>query len=405
MIITQATNVKSEPGYNRFKYLSELLSSNYEVTLVTSDFNHYTKIHRDSKKDIFYDDRFNTVFIHESGYKKNVGFKRILSHYQFAKNLEKYLRENTNIPDAIILGLPPHDSTKFISKYAKSNNVKILIDVNDLWPEAIENVIHINFLYKLLTNKLRKKAQNSYKMADAIVGVSNEYANHAKLYNDKTSIVHSIYIGTFISEFDKGKLEFFENIEKKENEIWIVYIGTLGVSYDLETAISAYKRIVDEGHQNVKFKILGRGPQENKLIRYARDINVSVDFLGYKNYKYMASFLSKSDIALNVLKKKASQSIINKVGDYFSAGLPVINGTSSKEMNALIVEFNCGLNYASEDEDNLYEKMKILINDAQLRLEMGANSRALALKKFNRESTYTEFVEILEKMLSNGSVK
>lgn len=401
VIITQATNVNSEPGYNRFKYLAEMLSKHYKVTLVTSDFNHYSKEHRDVKNSNLYDERFETIFLHELGYKKNITIKRILSHMLFSHNLKKYLRKTKDI-DLIILGLPPHDSSKFISKYSKKNNVKVVIDVNDLWPEALKNVIHNKFLYNALTFPLRQNAISSYKMADAIVAVSNEYANHAQSFNKKNAPIYPIYIGTFLSEFDKGKTELSSLIEKPSGEIWLTYIGTLGTSYDIKTVIASYKKLQMDGYNNVKLKILGRGPDEPNLKEYAHNINADVDFLGYKDYKYMASFLSKSDIALNALKKRASQSIINKVGDYFSAGLPVLNGASSKEMNGLIVDYDCGLNYIPENVDDLVLKMKILIDDSTLRQKMGKNSRKLAIEKFDRESTYLEFIQIVEDTIKNG---
>lgn len=401
MIITQATNVKSEPGYNRFKYLAEMLSAHYKVTFVTSDFNHYAKEHRDINDAKYYDSRFETKFLHETGYKKNITVKRIYSHIVFSQNLKRYLNKTRDI-DLIILGLPPHDSSKFISKYAKKNDIKIIIDVNDLWPEALKNVIHNKFLYKLLTFPLQKKAIISYRMADAIVGVSHEYVNLAQKFNNKSAPGYPIYIGTFLSEFDKGKIECSSLINKSPEELWLVYIGTLGTSYDIKTAISAYKKLQMDGYSNVKFKILGRGPDERELKDFARNINADVDFLGYKDYKFMASFLAKSDIALNALKKRASQSIINKVGDYFSAGLPVLNGASSNEMNHLVEEYNCGLNYVPEDVNDLVQKMKVLIDDSDLRQKMGNNSRTLAIEKFNRESSYLEFIKIIEDTLKNN---
>ena len=50
-IITMGVKLNNEPGYSRFKYLSDFLSdAGYKVDLITTSFQHWEKAQRDIKK-------------------------------------------------------------------------------------------------------------------------------------------------------------------------------------------------------------------------------------------------------------------------------------------------------------------------------------------------------------------
>ena len=110
----------------------------------------------------------------------------------------------------------------------------------------------------------------------------------------------------------------------------------------------------------------------------------------------MAAYLSKTDITINNIKKNASQSIINKVSDYFASGKPMLNSCRNEEMQWLISNFKTGLNYEAENVDDFIRKFEVLYNDKDLRIEMGRNARKLAEKKFDRKNSYKKIIEIIE---------
>ena len=81
----------------------------------------------------------------------------------------------------------------------------------------------------------------------------------------------------------------------------------------------------------VRVKVLGDGPDREKLEALAVQLNAPVDFLGYTAYELMAAYLRASDITVNSLVKSAAQSIVTKIGDYLASGNPMINTGSSPE--------------------------------------------------------------------------
>src|SRR5690606_20385478 len=104
--------------------------------------------------------------------------------------------------------------------------------IQDLWPEAFKMVFNIPFVSNTIFYPMKKKADYVYSTADNIVAVSQTYAERAIKVNKKCTNAKSVYLGTDLAYFDRlAKENKYKN--KPKDEIWIVYIGTLGHSYDI----------------------------------------------------------------------------------------------------------------------------------------------------------------------------
>lgn len=379
-------------GNNRFNYIAELLSkNNFNIELVTSDFSHNKKMKREK---LFIESlNYKVTFIEEPIYKKNVSLKRFYSHHVMAKNLKKYL-EARKEPNLIYCSVPSLGVAMVAAKYAKKNNVKLVIDVQDLWPEAFRMVFNVPILSNLLFYPMKRQADFIFKSADKIIAVSETYLNRALEVNN---IVHDgkvVFLGTDLCIFDKA---FISNkyLNKPEDEIWIAYAGTLGHSYDLNNVFDALEIVKSKGYNNLKFIIMGDGPLKQKFQEYAKDKQISAVFTGRLPYDKMVGMLGVCDIAVNPISKGAAASIINKHGDYAAAGLPVINTQECLEYRKLVESYGMGFNCNSNDSKDLEEKLLLLIEDHQLRRKMGTNGRKLAVDMFDREKTYLKIISLV----------
>lgn len=376
-------------GNNRFNYLADLLSKHgHNVELVTSDFSHERK----EKRNVVNLNRLNykVTFIKEPKYKKNVSLKRFYSHYVMGKNLKRYLSSRKK-PDIIYSAVPSLDAAKIAANFANKNNIKYIIDVQDLWPEAFKMVFKVPLFDKILFYPMKKIANYIYSTADEIIAVSDTYRDRAMISNKKVKKGYSVYLGTNLEQFDAiPKNNEFNN---KKDKIWLVYVGTLGNSYDIPRVIDALKIVQKKGIKNIEFIVMGDGPLKEKFKRYAKDKGVNVQFTGRLPYSKMVSILKKCDIAVNPIKKGSAGSIINKVCDYAAAGLPVINTQESLEYRQLINEYNAGYNCNNVNE--LADKILILCKDEKLRRKMGNNNRRLAEEKLDRKKTYQQILKLI----------
>lgn len=141
-------------------------------------------------------------------------------------------------------------------------------------------VFHIPIISNIIFYPLKKMADNVYKSADDIIAVSETYVNRAEKVNKKYKDKLSVYLGTNLDNFDKCKKE--NEVEFKDEKIRIVYIGTLGHSYDLKCTIEALNIL---NMQNIKFIVMGDGPLKSEFEDYAREKNVNAEFLGRLEYE------------------------------------------------------------------------------------------------------------------------
>ena len=389
LIIAHYTDYFDNKGNCRFKYIIDMLpQSKVEVEFITSDFSHIKKVKRDTS---ITNPSCKTTFIPEPVYRKNVCIRRFYSHYVMSLNLNSYLRKRKK-PDAIYCSVPSLNVAKVAAKYAKDNHIKFIIDIQDLWPEAFKMMMNVPVLTNLLLYPMKRQADYIYRAADEIVAVSDAYITRALRVNRRSEKQNCIYIGTDLDFFDES-VEF--TITKPIGEIWLAYIGTLGSSYEIELVIDALSLLKDKGIRNIKFIVMGEGPLKERFEDYAQKQEVWAEFTGRLDYKKMAQMLKVCDIAVNPIKGRSAAGIVNKVGDYAAAALPVINTQESAEYRHLIEEYQAGFNCTNGDVHDVAVKLDELVHDKRLRQKMGENNRRLAEERFDRKKTYQKIVEML----------
>ncbi|KNY26377.1 glycosyltransferase family 4 protein [Pseudobacteroides cellulosolvens] len=394
LIIAHFTQIPGEYGNGRFNYIAEKIDkSDACVELVTSSFSHRTKTQRIITKHQINDISYKLTMLYEPGYSKNISIERFYSHYIMGKSLKDYLATRKK-PDVIYCAVPSLDVAKVATKYAKKNNIRLIIDVQDLWPEAFKMVFNIPLISNIILWPIKKKAEYIYRNADDIVAVSQTYVDRAIKVNKKCKKGHAVFLGTELSYFDNLAKEN-KALNKVEGEIRLVYIGTLGHSYNLTNVMDALKLVKEKGISNIKFIVIGDGPLKSKFQNYAKEKNVDVEFCGRLDYGKMVSMLLSCDIAVNPIKNGSAGSIINKVGDYAAAGLPVLNTQESSEYRGLVNKYKIGLN-CKNDPNDLAKKLLVLYSRNQLRKKMGYNNRRLADMKFDRKYTYSIIVELIK---------
>lgn len=398
-IVTLAVALEGEKGYSRFRFLANLLSDYYDVDLITSTFQHWEKKQRNADVISNMKSKYGIQLAYEPGYKKNVDLRRLHSHKIAVKNIIKILQKKEY--DLIYCIIPDNNMAATVGKYAKENSIKYIVDVEDLWPEAMEMVSPLpKTINNLIFSSFRKKAKEAYEYADGFVGTSDEYRDIPK---NKYGVVNkpaiTVYVGCDLNDFDAGVKEYEKEIIKPEEEFWITYAGNLGSSYDIPTLIKASQELY-QTNAKIKVKILGGGPLENDFKAIAQEKKCNVEFVGYTPYKKMAAYLSKSDVLVNSFVKKAPQSIVTKIGDYLAAGKPMINTLSSPEFRKKVVTDGFGINVEAENIESLKNCMIKLENTPCLVKTMGNSARAVAEKEFDRAKSYLCIKELIIKVLS-----
>lgn len=385
-----------EPGPSRFYYIAKMFADNgYNVDLIGSSFQHFKKCPRERNVIKQQNYPFNTTFIAVPPYKKNLDLRRIYSNKVAENKVIEYLE--TQEYDAIYCAIPANNIAAKVGEYCNQKEIPFIVDIEDLWPEAMEMVLKIPIIKDILFYSFKRDAERTYRSADAVIGTSDEYTQRAFKHNSRTIKNKTVYVGCDMDVFDQSAKTYSKQINKPDNEFWVTYAGSLGKSYDIKTLILVAKKLKLEGKSNIKIKILGTGPMKIELELLAKDNDCdNVEFLGYVAYEKMAAYLTKSDLTVNSFIKGAPQSIVNKVGDYLASGKPMINTLESKEFCMLVDKYCFGVNIEPENVEALYREICELIQDKKRCNVLATNARKLAEQQFDRKVAYKYIVELVE---------
>ena len=397
-VFAMSVALPEEKGYTRFRYLSEfLVQHGFEVDLITSSFQHWEKAQRDLAKWENIKLPYNLHFINEPGYKKNIDLRRVRSHSIAAKNVAAFLERHSDY-DLMYIQLPPNDVAAVITSFGQAKKIPVIVDVNDLWPEAMRMVLDVPVISDAIFYPLLRDAEKVYGAISGVIGTSDEYRDRPK-NNNRDIPSATVYVGSEIAEFDAGVNEYSDEIVKPMDEFWVSYAGNLGTSYDIGTMILASGELLKRGYKNIKMVIMGGGPKKEEFEKLAKSIDCNVEFIGYLPFKKMAAYLSKSDILVNSFVKKAPQSIVTKIGDYLAAGRPMINTCSSPEFRKKVDGDGFGVNVEAEDTAILADAIERLYKDDALRAQMGEKARFIAETQFDRPKAYLKIIDMINLLI------
>lgn len=399
IIISNFPDVLNGKADMRFTYLADILSQKgHDVDLIISDFDHEVKLPRQRDEYSCYD--FKITVLHEPAYKKNLSLKRLYAHFIWGKSVGNYLKSQIE-PDIIYVAIPSltvaREAASFCKNHPKS---KLVVDIQDLWPEAFQMVVNNSFLKKAFF-PFTLYVNYVYKAADMIIGVSDTYRDRGLCVNNKGVHGLTVYIGNDGAKFDEGR-ELYKEV-KPNDEFWLAYIGTMGFSYDIKCIIDAIRIVNSRNTLNkrIKFIAMGRGPLLEEFKQYAITAGISHEFTGALPYQQMVGKMCSCDVVMNCINPGAVQSVTNKVGDYALSGKPVINTQENMEYRDLVKEYQCGINCDCGNADQVADAIERLSSDDEVRVLMGENARRLGRERFDRRYTYSRIVDAIEGLVSN----
>lgn len=394
LLITNYFHFKSEKESNRYRELAMIISkeNDIELEVITSRFYQRTKTFRDKLDELKKEVPYKVTFIDEIGYSKSISFKRLRTSHIFGKNVIKYLKTQKK-PDVIYQVVPTLDVAKSVCKYANKNKIPLIIDIQDLWPEAFKMAFNIPILSDLVFLPIMSKANYIYSHADRICAVSKTYVDRALSVNKKCKYGEAVYIGINLNKFDENiKNNLFD---WNDSKLRLAYCGSLDKSYDIKLVIDALSLVKNPP----VFVVIGDGELKNEFESYAASKRVNAEFLGYVPYEKMCGIIASCDMVINPIIGSSVATIINKHGDYAASGLPVLNTQNSKEYIEIVDNYKMGLNSPSGNVEALAKNIDFLVNNELERKQMGRNARRCAEELFDRMSTYGKLVNVIKSCL------
>lgn len=280
----------------------------------------------------------------------------------------------------------------FYKKF-KAKNAKIIIWVQDLWPESLlaTGYVRNSFLLKVIEKVVNFIYQNS----DVILTQSESLKKIIYLRSKNKNI---FYLPNLSQDFFLKK----KQNKQKNNVLKVLYAGNFGKIQSLELFLDTIYKLKNK--KEIKFQFVGSGSLENYIINYKHKHNLNnLEISSYKNYNDMRKIYDSSDILLVSLKKNALSRLIipSKVQSYMSTGKPILSCIKG-ETNNLIKNSNCGFCIDSHNTINLSKLILRIskMSNSDLK-KKGRNGRKFFLNNFSNEKIFSKFKLILRNQYNN----
>jgi len=386
----------------------KLVERRHSVFWWAGAFEHQQKI-MVSEKDRNFDisDRYAIRVLRGCRYRKNISIARYINYQIVALKFQIQSKKFPK-PDVIVASMPDHLLAYEAARYAKKNNIPFIVDIRDLWPDIFLDRFKAMGLYgvgKIALALDFARLTFLLKNADSLVSMSKGILQWGL---DKIGRPESLFDKVFYLGYKNSNARNLVNedeslgvpdwLKGRENQKVFVFIGTFGVSYELEFVLDAAKRFERSGRTDVCFILAGTG-EKSDIIRKKAARLPNVVLPGWIGEKGINTLLKKGYAGL-VPCKSVKDAMPNKPFEYLSAGLPLISSLEG-EMAELIDQHGFGLNYLAGDLNGLYRCIERLAADADLHDKMSGNALEFFQKYGDADKIYGEYVTHIEKIIKH----
>lgn len=309
--------------------------------------------------------------------------KKEMMYYLKKKNFSMFLK-----------GIGQSIKTGFV-KYIKTPDVLRKINTDVI---VSTRTVHNFLISKFVSNDIKK-----------IAWEHNHHNNKKKYINSLVksckNIDNLVLVSNELSEFYKGylgsKVVYIPNcLDKMPSKLSkldsknLVAIGRLSKEKGFDDLLKLFKKISIK-HPDWKLNIVGDGMEKNNLLDLAKELKLGdkVVFHGYQNKDYINNILLESSIYVMTSHTESFGLVLIEAMSY---GVPCISYTSAQGANEIISDGETGYLIKNRGEDEMIEKIELLIENEKLRNKLGKNAR-LKSKNYSNEVVLDKWSKIINK--------
>ena len=277
------------------------------------------------------------------------------------------------------------------------NDVKLLLWVQDLWPESVTATLGKNNI--LIEKVLNPLVKLIYNKCDKIL-ISNKGFKEAIISKgvraDKISFLPN-WADDFYEKKEFIKINKYKNIVP--DGFVVLFAGNIGEAQDFENIIKAIE--ITKHISEIKWVFIGDGRKKEWLICEIKNKKLNHVAFVLRSYppEEMPSFFIHASVTLVSLKDEYIFSLTtpNKVQSYLAASKPILtmlNGEGSK----IIDEAKCGLIANASDYNTLANNVIEAFKYPEKKLlNLGKNGNKLYNKYYKKSICIDNLSELLNK--------
>jgi len=272
-----------------------------------------------------------------------------------------------------------------------------IFELRDLWPESIKTVgaMTENRFYHFL----ERIELFLYSDSNHVIPNTDAFKSNLTNRGIEQDKIHVIPNGANLELFNPRPVN--EQLKKEldiQDKMVIGYIGTHGMAHSLDFILYTALKL-QEKDPDIHFLFIGDGAQKQTLLKIAENLAlINVTFHDPIPKERIPEYLSVIDLSLVPLKKADTfKSVIpSKIFESSAMAKPILLGVEG-QAKKIIDEFEAGLCFEPENEQDFIEKVLLLKNDQQLRERLGNNGLKLA-KAYDRKKLATRMLHIISQV-------
>lgn len=347
-------------GTRHYDLAQELVRRGHQVVIIATSFHHYmhkeTRLKAGENWKVEGVNSVKFVWLRTPPYQRN-DWRRVWNMVVFTLRTwwigRKLVRKVPEIgkPD-VVVGSSPHLLTPLAAYWvARHYRVPFVMEVRDLWPQTMIDVGELGEQHTII-GVLQDLEKFLYHRAKRIITLGPQMSEYITALGVSPEKIVWIPNGVDLSRFDCAV-----STELDHEGFQVMYLGAHGQADALDVLIQAAKVVQDKGFSEIRFVLVGDGPEKPRLIALAKELELhNVEFHAPVPKSKVPRTLHEADaFVLNLERAGVFRYGVssNKLFDCMTAARPVIFAVESS--NNPIEEAQCGLAVPPRDPEALAE--------------------------------------------------
>ena len=349
--LSQYATTYGEPGaeISHFEISRRLPKSEFQVIIFAADFNHWLRKRCRNYKGLYKREEIDGasfVWIRTFPYKSN-NYKRMLNWFSYFANvllISPFIRPKPGI----VYASSPHLLVGAAGwLLAKIYGAKFVFEVRDLWPQSLVDLG--GYLEKSsIIRALYRLEKFLYKKADRIVVLLPDAGRYISKLGIPEVKITWLPNGVSLDNFKR-------TAAPKTGKFTVMYAGSHGLANGLDTLIKAAKILQDRNISDVRFELVGDGPDKKHLMEASKSLGLeNVIFSDPVPRDAIPGVLAEATAFFFSLKSAGVFKYglsSNKLLDYLASGRPIIFACDSE--SNLVKEAGAGISIPPDNPAEL----------------------------------------------------
>jgi colanic acid/amylovoran biosynthesis glycosyltransferase len=236
-----------------------------------------------------------------------------------------------------------------------------------------------------------------FKYGDCFLSISDYTTKHLVEFGADKKKIKCHPVGVSINKFP---FRWDTSNEELSDSTKILTIARLTKEKGLNCGIQAIGKLIKKNTNiNLEYRIVGGGPLESELRKYAEDMEVKrfIHFRGPQSHEEIVRLIGESHVFFLPSNAEVLPVVLMEAQ---AAGLPVV-ATSVGAVSELVKDGISGFLVPERDVDAMAERLEYLIKNPEVWPKMGMNGRRHVEEFYNIKTLNSQLVEIYKQVMNS----